>query len=237
MTLSPVHGSFASIPEYAQCPNPALFRFTGQVSTSSQAASTTAVSIRSASDHRAPSLEPNGQRPWRADLVTINTQYLDTPYGELILGSFAGKLCLCDWRYRKRRGAIDARIGEGLKADFREQNDSLLDQTRTQLRQYFEHRRKSFDLPLLPIGSEFQKSVWSQLLQIPFGQTSTYLQLARALGNEKAVRAVASANGANAISIIVPCHRVIGSNGQLVGYAGGIKTKADLLGLEFDLFA
>lgn len=86
------------------------------------------------------------------------------------------------------------------------------------------------------VGTPFQKSVWKRLLKIPFGQTASYLELARAIGNTKAVRAVASANGANAHSIIVPCHRIIGSNGKLVGYAGGTETKAKLLGLEFDLF-
>lgn len=90
---------------------------------------------------------------------------------------------------------------------------------------------------MLHVGTDFQKRVWTQLMQVPFGETSTYLTLAEAIGNPKAVRAVASANGANAIAIIVPCHRIIGSNGELVGYAGGLRAKEKLLALEQDMFA
>ncbi len=99
-------------------------------------------------------------------------------------------------------------------------------ETTRQLDEYFARERRDFDLPLLAIGTVFQKNVWDALLKIPFGKTSSYQQLARDIGNANAVRAVAAANGANAISIIVPCHRVVGSNGNLVGYAGGLKAKA-----------
>lgn len=170
-------------------------------------------------------------------MASINIQYLDTPYGELILGSHEGRLCLCDWRYRTRRDAVDSRIRKGLAAEYVEEDDEVLRDARSQLGEYFGRRRKRFDLPLRTVGTRFQKAVWQQLVEIPFGRTTTYLELAEALGDRNAVRAVASANGANALSIIIPCHRVIGSNGKLVGYAGGLKTKADLLGLEFDLFA
>lgn len=166
----------------------------------------------------------------------INTHYFKTPYGELILGSYAEKLCLCDWRYRKKRASVDARIKAGLNAGFVEEDDQVLQETRNQLNEYFSHNRKKFDIPLLTVGTAFQKSVWDKLVEIPFGETSSYLGLAEAMGNRNAVRAVASANGANAISVIVPCHRIIGKNGNLVGYAGGLKAKAGLLGLEFDLF-
>lgn len=143
---------------------------------------------------------------------------------------------MCDWRYRKNRDAVDARIQQGLKAEYLEHEDVALEKTQQQLNEYFNHERKVFEIPLLMVGTPFQKSVWKRLLKIPFGQTASYLELARAIGNTKAVRAVASANGANAHSIIVPCHRIIGSNGKLVGYAGGTEAKAKLLGLEFDLF-
>ena len=169
-------------------------------------------------------------------MAQINIQYLKTPYGELILGSHENQLCLCDWRYRKTRGTLDSRLRNQLNAEFVDTEDRVLAQTRSQLHEYFNRERKNFDIPLLLVGSAFQKKVWQQLLKIPFGKTISYLQLAEEIGNPQAVRAVASANGANAISIIIPCHRVIGSNGKLVGYAGGLKTKADLLGLEFDLF-
>ena len=82
------------------------------------------------------------------------------------------------------------------------------------------------------VGTDFQKQVWEALLKVPFGSTSTYLQLAKDIGNEKTVRAVANANGANSIGIVIPCHRIIGSNGELVGYAGGLPTKKRLLKLE-----
>ena len=93
-------------------------------------------------------------------------------------------------------------------------------------------KRTKFELPIKLIGTEFQQKVWEKLQQIPFGKTITYLDLSKDLNNVKAIRAVASANGANAISIIVPCHRVIGKNGDIVGYAGGLKAKKALLVLE-----
>ncbi|HMR66584.1 MAG TPA: methylated-DNA--[protein]-cysteine S-methyltransferase [Anaerolineae bacterium] len=98
-----------------------------------------------------------------------------------------------------------------------------------QLAEYFAGERQSFDLPLQPAGSDFQQSVWQQLLTIPFGQTVSYLDIATALGAEKAVRAVGAANGQNPISLIIPCHRVIGRNGQLTGYGGGLWRKEWLL--------
>ena len=165
----------------------------------------------------------------------IRVQNLKTPYGELLLGSHKEMLCLCDWRYRSKRDAIDSRLKRTLSAKFIDENDSVIDHARRQLEEYFNHQRKEFDIPLLMVGSPFQKKVWSELLKVPFGETSSYLQLAEKIGDTNAVRAVANANGANAISIIVPCHRIIGSNGKLTGYAGGLKAKADLLGLEFGL--
>jgi methylated-DNA-[protein]-cysteine S-methyltransferase len=165
----------------------------------------------------------------------IHIQYFDTRYGELIIGSYNKKLCLCDWRYRNKRDAIDSRLKSQLKAEYVEMDDDVLRETRNQLDEYFNHERKRFDIPLLMVGTPFQKQVWNGLLDIPFGKTSSYLQLAENISNKSAVRAVANANGANAISIIIPCHRIIGSNGKLVGYAGGLEAKAGLLGLEFKL--
>ena len=98
-----------------------------------------------------------------------------------------------------------------------------------QLDEYFSRKRKSFDLPLDLKGTEFQKKVWNELLRIPFGKTVTYKDLSLKLGNLKAIRAVGAANGSNPVSIIVPCHRVIGSDGSLTGYAGGLWRKKWLL--------
>lgn len=162
----------------------------------------------------------------------IQTTYLRTGYGELVIGSFGERLCLCDWRYRKQRDAIDERIQTGLHARYEEGRSDIIDETARQLTHYFKGERTTFNLPLLMVGSDFQKRVWDTLLQIPFGSTETYLGLSQRLGDEKAIRAVAAANGANAISIIVPCHRILGSDGRLTGYAGGLATKRKLLRLE-----
>lgn len=162
----------------------------------------------------------------------INIQYCKTKIGELILGSFEGKLCLLDFRYRKMRKTVDERIKKGLNAKFVENNTEIIEKTLAELDEYFHGNRKEFDVPLKMVGTDFQKRVWEALLRVPFGTTSTYLQLAKNIKNEKAVRAVASANGANSMSIIIPCHRIIGSNGKLVGYAGGLPIKKQLLKLE-----
>lgn len=165
-------------------------------------------------------------------MSSVSIQHYKTPYGELLLGSFNEQLCLCDWRYRRMRTSIDKRIKTALKTDYVEQPCALLDETARQLNEYFTQQLKQFDLPLLMLGTEFQQTVWNALLTIPYGATSSYLELANNISNPKAVRAVASANGANAMSVIIPCHRVIGSNGKLTGYAGGLLAKKKLLALE-----
>jgi methylated-DNA-[protein]-cysteine S-methyltransferase len=162
----------------------------------------------------------------------INIQHYSSPTGEIILGEFEGELCLADWRYRKMRSSIDKRVKMALNADFAEETTELLEETKRKFDEYFAGNRKQFDLPLLMLGSDFQKQVWKSLIEIPFGETRTYLRLSQELGNEKAIRAVAAANGANAISVVIPCHRIIGSDGSLVGYAGGLPAKKKLLKLE-----
>ncbi len=167
----------------------------------------------------------------------ISIQFFKTPYGELVLGSYDAKLCMCDWRYRKTRTAIDNRLKNGLDASFVEENSEVLNSTKEQLNEYFDYKRKCFDIPLLMIGTEFQKNVWNALIKIPFATTASYAELAQQIDNKKAVRAVANANGANAISIFIPCHRIVGSRGELTGYAGGLSTKKKLLELEQSLFS
>jgi len=100
---------------------------------------------------------------------------------------------------------------------------------KAQLREYFEGKRKKFDLPITPHGTPFQQKVWNELLNIPFGSTISYLELAKRLGDPKVIRAAGSANGKNPVAIIIPCHRVIGADGSLVGYAGGLENKRWLL--------
>jgi len=113
-----------------------------------------------------------------------------------------------------------------------DEKHSILIDTAGQLSEYFDSRRRRFSIPLDMRGTPFQKDVWNALLRIPFGDTRSYQQLANQLGNPLATRAVGAANGRNPISIIVPCHRVIGSSGTLTGFAGGLEVKARLLELE-----
>ncbi|MDD3592062.1 methylated-DNA--[protein]-cysteine S-methyltransferase [Sulfurovum sp.] len=162
----------------------------------------------------------------------IQIQYHKTPCTEFILGSFEGKICLLDYRYREKRETIDRRIQKGLDAVYVEQDNPLLQETRKALDEYFAGKRKTFGLPLLTVGTPFQIRVWEALQKIPYGATVTYAQLAKEIGRPEAVRAVANAVGANALAIIIPCHRIVGSDGTLTGYAGGLALKQRVLDIE-----
>lgn len=171
----------------------------------------------------------------------IRIQRYHAPCGELLLGSFDGKLCLCDWIIGDRRDFVGRRLQRVLQTVYEEGSSDIIEETKRQLDDYFNCRRKIFDIPLLFAGTDFQKRVWRGLLEIPYGKTVSYAALAQRIGCPDSVRAVANANGANAISIIVPCHRVIGNNGSLTGYGGGLPAKSFLLELEhsfshFNLF-
>ena len=113
-----------------------------------------------------------------------------------------------------------------------EQETALIKEANRQLSEYLKGERQMFDLPLNPRGTDFQKRVWRALCDIPYGETRSYKQIAEAIGNPKAVRAVGMANNRNPITIVVPCHRVIGADGKLVGYGGGLEMKEFLLRLE-----
>jgi methylated-DNA-[protein]-cysteine S-methyltransferase len=119
-----------------------------------------------------------------------------------------------------------------VRAEVEDNNHPVLLETQRQLAEYFAGKRESFSLKLDPVGTKFQNDVWQALLAIPFGETRSYGQLAKQLGNPQATRAVGAANGRNPIAIVVPCHRVIGSSGKLTGFAGGLEAKAHLLRLE-----
>lgn len=112
------------------------------------------------------------------------------------------------------------------------QPNEISERAIAQIREYFAGNRTNFNIPLAPQGTDFQQQVWKTLCNIPYGETRTYKQIAQAIGNPKAVRAVGMANNKNPIAILIPCHRVIGSNGKLVGYAGGLDIKKRLLNLE-----
>lgn len=154
--------------------------------------------------------------------------------GELIVGSFHGRLCMCDWVQSQRHSANLQRLSRNLNAIFEEDEDPIIENAIQQLEQYFHEGRMEFAISILFSGTEFQCRVWRELLRIPYGVTISYGELARRIGSQKGVRAVASAVGANPISIYVPCHRVIGSNKKLTGYAGGLKVKSQLLDIEKD---
>ncbi len=124
-----------------------------------------------------------------------------------------------------------------LDAEFIDGTSAVIEIAVTQLDEYFAGERREFDVPLIFAGTEFQKTVWNELLLIPHGRTTTYGELARRIGHPAAVRAIANAVGSNALSILVPCHRVIGSDGTLTGYVGGLPAKRHLLALENPLTA
>lgn len=164
----------------------------------------------------------------------ICVQVYHAPCGDLWVGSWRDCLCLCNWVHEKHPGRVDRRLQAYLKADFEYLPTPVTREAVCQLEEYFSRKRQVFDLPLLEVGTAFQKDVWKRLREIPYGQTWTYAALAAQLGMPSAVRAVANANGANALSVFIPCHRVIGSNGALTGYAGGTEAKLFLLELERD---
>ena len=166
------------------------------------------------------------------DKNTIKIMYNHSPCGEMILGSFNGNLCLCDWADGRRRASVDQRLQRILNAEYVEGSSEVIEMARQQLDEYFLSKRHEFDITILFVGTDFQKKVWNELLKIPYGTTVSYGELSRRIGMPNAVRAVANANAVNAISIIAPCHRVIGSNGSLTGYGGGLDRKRFLLDLE-----
>ena len=150
---------------------------------------------------------------------------MNSPVGQLCLVAHEHALVAVLWENDPPQRV---RLGDLLE----DQEHPILLEAEKQLNEYFQHQRTKFDLPLDFIGTVFQKQVWQALLHIPFGETRTYKQIAEHLGDVKAVRAVGAANGKNPISIIAPCHRVIGVSGKLVGFAGGLENKKKLLGLE-----
>ncbi len=147
------------------------------------------------------------------------------------IATYGDTLVLCDWSSEQISRKI-MRIEATLGTKLTEGISVLAQETMRQLDEYFAGQRQKFDLPLRFIGSDFQKRVWQSLLTIPYGETITYSEQSIRLGTPKAIRAIASANGANPISVIAPCHRVIGKNGKLTGYAGGLDVKQFLLDLE-----
>lgn len=162
----------------------------------------------------------------------ICLQYYDAPCGELILASMGEALCLCDWNGKPCAERSKRRIARYVDAEFCTASSPVLEQAKLQLDDYFAGHRPSLHVPLHPFGTDFQLRVWQALLQIPYGETRSYLEVAQRIGNPRGVRAVAQAIGANGIGILIPCHRVIGSNRSLTGFTGGLDKKSYLLELE-----
>lgn len=157
--------------------------------------------------------------------MTLFYKEMESPVGKLKLVASSEALVAVLWEEeRPNRVKLDT-----MNLDL--QHPILIEAER-QLSEYFAGKRIQFDLPLQPDGTEFQKKVWQALRDIPFGKTKSYLDVARAVGSPDASRAVGAANGKNPLSIVVPCHRVVGANGALTGFAGGLETKARLLALE-----
>ena len=149
--------------------------------------------------------------------------YMDSPVGRLLLAGDVDSLGLI--------GFPEGKMAIQPKPDWIESHKTFHEAIR-QLGAYFARELREFDLPLAPAGTQFQHSVWSRLREIPYGETISYGELAKRIGNPKASRAVGMANGRNPLPIVVPCHRVIGSSGKLTGFGGGLSTKQVLLDLE-----
>ena len=139
---------------------------------------------------------------------------------------------MCGSATERHHERVRRRLSRLLGAEFTEGTSAVIATAEAQLDEYFAGERREFDVPLMFAGTEFQKAVWNELLLIPHDRTTTYGELARRIGRPAAVRAIANAVGSNALSILVPCHRVIGADGTLTGYAGGLCAKRHLLALE-----
>jgi len=154
----------------------------------------------------------------------IRYQYIDSPVQPLLLAADEQGLQLIEFHSPRHPMARLEKWAKG--------KNSVLEATRAQLEEYFAGTRKQFDLPLAPQGTPFQKEVWHTLATIPYGETISYAQLAQRVGKPTAMRAVGAANGRNPLPIVLPCHRVIGADGSLTGFGGGLPTKQFLLELE-----
>lgn len=163
----------------------------------------------------------------RRDVIKIAP--ISTPLGTMVAGAINKGICLLEFHNRRMLRTQLKRINQRFKMELFIGRHPLFKQLQTEMDEYFTGERQSFDIPLATDGTPFQNKVWAALSDIPHGRTRSYKEQAIAIGDLKAIRAVARANGDNRISIIIPCHRVIGSNGELVGYGGKLWRKKWLL--------
>jgi AraC family transcriptional regulator of adaptative response/methylated-DNA-[protein]-cysteine methyltransferase len=157
---------------------------------------------------------------------------IETPLGEMVAGATDEGICLLEFNDRRMLPSEYRDLVRLLKTEMEDGENKHLKLLKRQLKEYFEGKRKEFSIPLVYPGTEFQQAVWKELRSIPFGSTRSYQEQAIALNRPGSVRAVANANGMNRISIVIPCHRVIGSDGRLTGYGGGLRRKKWLLDHE-----
>jgi AraC family transcriptional regulator of adaptative response/methylated-DNA-[protein]-cysteine methyltransferase len=162
----------------------------------------------------------------------VNITYIETDLGSMIAVASNKGICMFEFADYKLLELELKQLVASFKTPLVQGDNPHFNTLKEQIGQYLKGERKNFDIPLDLVGTEFQKQVWLSLLQIPYGCTTTYAKQAELVGKRSAVRAVANANGKNKISIILPCHRVIGTNGTLTGYGGGIWRKKKLLELE-----
>lgn len=174
-----------------------------------------------------------GDSPTHLDRATVvHVDRITTPLGPMLVGASDSALCLLEFVDRRALASQISRIRTRLRAVFVPGTNDVIEETRRQLGDYFVGRLTTFDLPLELCGTDFQRDVWLALGQIPYGETRSYADTALAIGRGAAVRAVGRANGMNALAIVVPCHRVVGADGRLTGYGGGLWRKQRLLDLE-----
>ncbi|HMQ09715.1 MAG TPA: methylated-DNA--[protein]-cysteine S-methyltransferase [Oligoflexia bacterium] len=174
-----------------------------------------------------------GRSPKNINANTVIESYqLLTPLGPMLAASINEKICLLEFNDRRMLETQLIAIQKHFKAPIVLKKNKVIEQLQEQLNEYFAGKRKTFSVSLYMVGSDFQKQVWQVLMAIPYGEVRSYKQQAQKMKHPKAVRAVANANGANKIAIVIPCHRVIGSDGSLCGYGGGLERKEQLLKLE-----
>jgi AraC family transcriptional regulator of adaptative response/methylated-DNA-[protein]-cysteine methyltransferase len=164
--------------------------------------------------------------------ATVSFASIESPVGPLLAGVMDDSLCCLEFSSPERLEPQLDRLRNRLHAEAVQDRHALLDSLIAQLDEYFAGCRRVFDLPLTYPGTDFQQQVWAALLEIPYGQTWSYLELAKRVGSPDAMRAVGQANGMNPIAIVIPCHRVINASGTLGGYGGGLPRKQHLLNLE-----
>jgi len=174
-----------------------------------------------------------GSSPTAVDATSVAAvTRLSTPLGPMLAAATRDALLLLEFADRRQLASQVRRVVQRAGVVYVPESNPVLERTASELAEYFSGNRRTFTVPIGPLGTEFEREVWGALTEIPFGETRSYAEIARRVGRSTAVRAVGRANGMNAIAVVIPCHRVVGSNGRLVGYGGGLWRKERLLAHE-----